>query len=77
MSVELPFSEAELSALATQLFGSTGIDSPPQSVPVAPRGSVPDVTAATSFGTTALGVQPVGVPAGALPASTGVVLPAR
>ena len=75
MSDELPISEAELSALATQLYGGPGNDSPPQSVPVAPRGSAPDVTAATSLGTTALGVPPVGVPAGALPTSTGVVLP--
>jgi cysteine desulfurase/selenocysteine lyase len=75
VSVELPFSEAELSALATQLYGSPGNDTPPQSVPVAPRGSMPDATAATSLGVTALSVPPVGVPAAALPTSTDVVLP--
>lgn len=78
MSQELPISEAELAALATQLFaagGRPGNDSPPQSVPVAPRGSAPDVTAATSYSTAALDVPPVGVPPGALPTSTGVVVP--
>ncbi len=75
MSDAPPISEAELAALATQLYGAPGNDSPPQSVPVAPRGSVPDVTAATSYGTTALGVAPVSVPAGALPTSTDVVVP--
>jgi len=75
VSDELPISEAELAALATQMFGSLGRDTPPQSVPVAPRGSVPDVTAATSYGTTALGVAPVSVPAAALPTSTDVVVP--
>ncbi len=75
MSGELPISEAELAALATRMFGTPGADTPPQAVPVAPRGSVPDATAATSHGTTALGVAPVGVPAGALPASADVVVP--
>jgi cysteine desulfurase/selenocysteine lyase len=75
MSDELPISEAELAALATQMFGTPGTDTAPQVVPVAPRGSVPDVTAATSYGTTALGVAPVGVPAGALPTSADVVVP--
>ena len=78
MTGELPISEAELSALATQLFASgfrPGNDSPPQSVPVAPRGSVPDTTAATSFGAAALGVEPYTLPTGALPTSSGVVLP--
>ncbi|HUL98021.1 MAG TPA: aminotransferase class V-fold PLP-dependent enzyme, partial [Mycobacterium sp.] len=48
---ELPVSAAELAALATQLFAASnrpGPDSPPQTVPVAPRGSVPDTTATTS-----------------------------
>ncbi|MFM9034082.1 MAG: family 2A encapsulin nanocompartment cargo protein cysteine desulfurase [Mycobacterium sp.] len=57
------------------MFGGPGNDTPPQTVPLAPRGSVPDVTAATGFGTTALGVAPVGVPAGALPSSADVVVP--
>ena len=79
MSGELPISEAELSALATQLYGTPGHDSPPQSVPVAPRGSVPDTTAATSFGATAFDVQPYSPPSGVLPTSAspaaGIVLP--
>ena len=78
MSDELPISEAELAALATQLFASgfrPGNDSPPQSVPVAPRGSMPDTTSATSLGAGALGLEPYALPTGALPASTGVVLP--
>ncbi len=48
---ELPISATELAALATQLYAASirpGPDSPPQAVPVAPRGSVPDATAATS-----------------------------
>ena len=48
---DLPISAAELAALGTQLYASSirpGPDSPPQSVPVAPRGSVPDTTAAGS-----------------------------
>ena len=45
--------------MASQLYASAirpgGFDSPPQSVPVAPRGSAPDTTAATSAGQTAAG----------------------
>ena len=55
---ELPISAAELAALATQLYAASirpGPDSPPQSVPVAPRGSVPDTTAGTSAGQAAAG----------------------
>ena len=55
---DLPLSAAELSALASQLYAASfrpGPDSPPQSAPVAPRGSVPDTTAATSAGQTAAG----------------------
>ena len=74
MSDAPPISEAALAALATQLYGRPGNGTPPQSVPVAPRGSVPDVTAATSYGATALSVPPVGVPAGALPTSTDVIV---
>ena len=50
---ELPIGAAELAALASQLYAASfrpGPDTPPQAVPVAPRGSVPDVTAATSAG---------------------------
>ena len=55
---ELPISAVELAALATQLYAASirpGPDSPPQTSPVAPRGSVPDTTAATSAGQTAVG----------------------
>ncbi len=55
---ELPISATELAALASQLYAASirpGPDSPPQSVPVAPRGNVPDTTAATSAGQTAAG----------------------
>jgi cysteine desulfurase/selenocysteine lyase len=55
---ELPISTAELAALATQLYAASirpGPDSPPQSAPVAPRGGVPDTTAATSAGQAAAG----------------------
>ncbi len=49
---ELPISAAELAALASQLYAASirpGPDSPRQAAPVAPRGSVPDTTAAASL----------------------------
>jgi cysteine desulfurase / selenocysteine lyase len=55
---DLPISAAELAALASQLYAASvrpGFDSPPQSAPVAPRGSVPDTTAAASAGQSAAG----------------------
>ncbi|MDT5086409.1 MAG: cysteine desulfurase / selenocysteine lyase [Mycobacterium sp.] len=55
---DLPISDKELTALASQLYAASirpGFDSPPQSAPVAPRGNVPDTTAATSAGQTAAG----------------------
>jgi cysteine desulfurase/selenocysteine lyase len=55
---DLPLGAAELAALASQLYAASfrpGPDSPPQSAPVAPRGNVPDTTAATSAGQTAAG----------------------
>src|ERR1700735_887135 len=55
---DLPISDRELTALASQLYAASirpGFDSPPQSAPVAPRGNVPDTTAATSTGQTAAG----------------------
>ncbi|MEE6176874.1 family 2A encapsulin nanocompartment cargo protein cysteine desulfurase [Mycobacterium sp. 050134] len=66
---ELPISAAEIAALATQLYAASirpGPDSPPQTAPVAPRGGVPDVTAATSAGQAATGfadVYPTPIPA--------------
>jgi cysteine desulfurase/selenocysteine lyase len=65
---DLPISAAELAALATQLYAASirpGPDSPPQSAPLAPRGGVPDATAATSAGQAAAGtadVYPAPVP---------------
>jgi cysteine desulfurase / selenocysteine lyase len=50
---DLPIGAAELAALASQLYAASirpGPDSPPQAAPLAPRGSVPDTTAATSAG---------------------------
>jgi len=55
---DLPISAAEIAALANQLYAASvrpGFDSPPQSAPVAPRGSVPDTTAAAAAGQTAAG----------------------
>jgi cysteine desulfurase/selenocysteine lyase len=55
---DLPIGAAELAALANQLFATSfrpGPDSPPLTAPVAPRGSAPDATAATSAGTAAVG----------------------
>jgi cysteine desulfurase / selenocysteine lyase len=55
---DLPISAADLAALASQLYAASirpGPDSPPQAVPVAPRGSVPDTTAGTSAGQAAAG----------------------
>lgn len=74
---ELPISEAELSALATQLFATSirpGPDSPPATTQVAPdfspslrspqrRGGIPDVTTATSAGSTAAGAAHPATPA--------------
>ncbi|AKN16718.1 hypothetical protein MHAE_16986 [Mycobacterium haemophilum DSM 44634] len=57
---ELPVSGAELAALATQLYAASfrpGSDGPPQAVPVAPRGNVPDTTAAATAGRTAAGTS--------------------
>jgi cysteine desulfurase / selenocysteine lyase len=65
---DLPISAAELAALANQLYAASvrpGFDSPPQSAPVAPRGNVPDTTAAASAGQTAAGaadLNPAPVP---------------
>jgi cysteine desulfurase/selenocysteine lyase len=85
---DLPISTAELAALASQLYAASirpGPDSPPQTAPVAPRGSVPDTTAATSAGQAAagtsdpfptpvpyLGVSDIYVPAPTSPGPEGV-----
>jgi cysteine desulfurase/selenocysteine lyase len=61
----LPISEAELAAMATQLFAASirpGNDSPPQSVPVAPRGEMPDTTSAASYGKSVTDTAPYGAP---------------
>ncbi|BBY61809.1 family 2A encapsulin nanocompartment cargo protein cysteine desulfurase [Mycolicibacterium helvum] len=74
---ELPISEAELTALANQLFAASfrpGNDSPPQTAPPAPRGNVPDTTAAASYGAAAAGGSPV-VPPAVLTHAPGVTLP--
>src|SRR4051794_31414578 len=63
---ELPISEAELAALANQLFAASfrpGNDSPPQTAQPAPRGNVPDTTAAASYGSAAAAGSPVTPPA--------------
>ncbi|ETW25702.1 family 2A encapsulin nanocompartment cargo protein cysteine desulfurase [Mycobacterium gastri] len=63
-----PISAAELAALAGQLYAAgirPGFDSPPQTAPVAPRGNVPDTTAAASTGRAAAGASdavPAAVP---------------
>jgi cysteine desulfurase/selenocysteine lyase len=78
---DLPVSATELAALATQLFAASfrpGPDSPPQISPVAPRGNVPDATAATSAGSAAAGsgnaysppTEFVPVPGAVVPAPT-------
>src|SRR6202167_2433329 len=65
---DLPISDRELTALASQLYAASirpGFDSPPQSAPGAPRGNAPDTTAGASAGQTAAGCAgecPVPVP---------------
>ncbi|WP_319437317.1 family 2A encapsulin nanocompartment cargo protein cysteine desulfurase [Mycobacterium sp. RTGN5] len=74
---ELPISEAELAALANQLFAASfrpGNDSPPQTVPPAPRGNVPDTTSAASYGAAGAGAAPVAPPA-VFTEAPGVTLP--
>jgi cysteine desulfurase/selenocysteine lyase len=77
---DLPISAAELAALATQLYAASirpGPDSPPQSAPVAPRGNVPDSTAAASAPSAAAGVGSAYPPPGAtsFAAAPQVVVP--
>jgi cysteine desulfurase/selenocysteine lyase len=78
---DLPVSEAELAALAGQILAASfrpGPDTPPQSVPVAPRGNAPDPTPATSAGTAAGGISNPVTPSAefvAVPDLTGVAVP--
>ncbi|MCV7180130.1 cysteine desulfurase, partial [Mycolicibacterium sphagni] len=75
---DLPISEAELAAMANQLFAASfrpGNDSPPQTTAPAPRGSVPDTTsAAASYGAAGARAQPVSPPA-VFTEAPGVTLP--
>jgi cysteine desulfurase / selenocysteine lyase len=76
---ELPISAAELAALATQLYAASirpGPDSPPQTAPVAPRGSVPDTTAATSAGQGVAGTSDPFLPPVPVIGFTDVYVPA-
>ena len=76
---DLPVSAAELAALASQLFAASirpGPDSPPQASPVAPRGNVPDTTAAASAGTAAAGAANPFTPAAPVIPLTDVYVPA-
>jgi cysteine desulfurase/selenocysteine lyase len=76
---ELPISETELAALANQLFAAgirPGPDSPPLTVPVAPRGTAPDVTAATSAGTGAARAADPVTPSAEFVAVPEIVAPA-
>jgi cysteine desulfurase/selenocysteine lyase len=73
---DLPIGAAELAALATQLFAASvrpGADSPPQTAPVSPRGTVPDATAATSSGAAAAGAADPLTPAVFAPVSNAYV----
>lgn len=83
---DLPLSEADLSALASQLYATSlrpGPDSPPATTAVAPRGVAPDVTSATSAGTAVSPVAPFGgfdafaVPSGLVPTTPGVLAAPR
>jgi cysteine desulfurase/selenocysteine lyase len=76
---DLPISETELAALASQLFAASfrpGPDSPPQSTQVAPRGTAPDVTTATSAASTAVGTSHPVTPPAPLSPVANVALPA-
>jgi len=76
---DLPIGATELAALASQLFAASvrpGPDSPPQASPVAPRGNVPDTTAAASAGTAAAGSANPFTPAAPVIPLTDVYVPA-
>ncbi|MCV7176499.1 cysteine desulfurase, partial [Mycolicibacterium sphagni] len=75
---DLPISEAELAAMANQLFAASfrpGNDSPPQTTPPAPRGSVPDTTSAAGYAQSAVGSRTHLEPAAAVSAPS-LVIPA-
>ena len=75
---DLPISAAELTALASQLFAASvrpGPDSPPQTTPVAPRGNVPDATAATSAGHAAASAASAYTPPGGADAVSFAAVP--
>jgi cysteine desulfurase / selenocysteine lyase len=64
-SEQTALSEAQLSALASQIYATSlrpGPDSPPVTTQVAPRGVAPDATTATSAGATAAGLAHPGTP---------------
>src|ERR1700745_3416541 len=76
---DLPISATELAALATQLFAASvrpGPDRPPQTTPVAPRGNVPDTTAATPTGIAAAASANPFTPAAPVIPLTDVYVPA-
>lgn len=74
MTEPFGLSEAELATLATQFYARPGNDSPPQTVPLAPRGSMPDTTSAASLGAAALNLEQSPFPGGPFPTS-GAILP--
>ncbi|MGX9671380.1 family 2A encapsulin nanocompartment cargo protein cysteine desulfurase [Mycobacterium sp. HM-7] len=62
---DLPLSEDDLSALASQIYATSlrpGPDSPPVTTQVAPRGVAPDATTGTSAAATAAGLAHPGTP---------------
>jgi cysteine desulfurase/selenocysteine lyase len=76
---DLPIGATELAALASQLFAASvrpGPDTPPEASPVAPRGNVPDTTAAASAGTAAAGTANPFTPGAVSVPLTDVYVPA-
>src|ERR1700681_3544282 len=76
---DLPIGATELAALASQLFAASvrpGPDTPPEASPVAPRGNVPDTTAAASAGTAAAGTANPFTPGAVSVPLTDVFVPA-
>ena len=76
---DLPIGATELAALASQLFAASvrpGPDTPPEASPVAPRGNVPDTTAAASAGSAAAGTANPFTPGSVSLPLTDVYVPA-